>query len=277
MAKFEVAITKAQTNNAQLFESENILVTYSHPEPENPYFIEGTCDISKHNWKEINLTSKTKFEMVCISGSKKEIIFLGDADPSKSDFLKPREFSFSKQNRSSVKFVLKVFEEGNPKYIASSSNIKPIKLEHNEKSLFKFEAIMGNYAWDTGFQSSEGPIIYLNKDKLKVIDEWITNNDLLWRHIIMSKALKDGLLHYFQQKNNSGQDEEAWVKPWDIFIEKLGFELDESLFSEGLNEEIIDQQAEKADEIVDKYCELDKTINSIERVMSFWEGDEEND
>jgi len=277
MAKFEVAITKAQTNNAQLFESENILVTYSHPEPENPYFIEGTCDISKHNWKEINLTSKSKFEMVCINGSKTENILLGDADPDKEDFLHPKEFSFSKHSQSPVKFVLRVFEEGNPKYIASSSNIRPIKLEHDEKSLFKFEALMGNYAWDTGFQSGDGPIIYLNKDKLKLIDEWIMNDDLLWRDIIMSKALKDGLLHYFQQKENSGQDEEAWVRTWDIFIENLGFELDENLFSEGLDEEIIDQQKDKADEVVDKYCELHKTISSIERVMSSAEGGNENE
>ncbi len=268
MSKFEVAITKAQKNPSITFETKKIILTFWYPDENEPFLIEGLCDFSAVDWSNIPLSSNTKFELLCKSGTQLEYIDLGHADPSKDDFKNPRKFRFIKENKGSVTYVLKVFEDKKDFYIAVSQNISATKTNANEKSLFQFHPFQGNYSFDFGFEPEEGPIIYLNKDKLNLIDNWITSDDFLWGLLIKPKALKDGLVHYFQQKNNLAQYNYPWVNHWKAFLESLKIEIDDELFSDGLDEEFINEQLKKAEDIVNAYCEIDKNIEKIQKLMS---------
>lgn len=276
MSKFEVKLTKAQNNQAIFFDSKKIIITFYYPDENNPFYIEGQCDFSAIDWSKFSLSSKSKFELACISGSQREYIDLGHADPNKSDFKTPRQFKYTKENKDSVTYVLKIYEDKKAQYIAISQNIKATKINSNEEGLFKFEPFHGNYSFETGFDLSDGPIIYINKDKLPLIDKWIIKEDFLWKHLILPRALKDGLLHYFQQKNNTAQYEYQWKNNWEVFLENLGFEIEEELFSEGLDDDLINDQIKQAEEIVNIYCEMDKNIEKIQTIMNSVIGEEDD-
>lgn len=266
MSKFEVAITKAQKNSAIFFDSKNILVSYFYPNADNPLEIEGECDFSSMDWSNIPLSMNTKFELACLCGSQLEYISLGHADPNKKDFHTTRTFKFTAQNSAPIKFVLKVYEDKKSQFIATSYNITPLKVNSNERSIFNYAPLSGNYAFDLGFDVEEGPTLYLNKEEFPLIENWLGNESSIWFHLILPKALKDGLMHYFQEKNNTAQYEQVWVKKWETFIENLGFEIDDSLYSQGVDQELISVQESKAADIVNAYCEKAKTIEKMKRI-----------
>ena len=114
--------------------------------------------------------------------------------------------------------------------------------------------------------NQEVKIIFLNNDEFRLIDNWIANEDSIWRHLILPKALKEGLMHYLQQRNN-GQFEQTWIRNWDTFLEKLGIDIDDELFTSGVEEDSLSEQNSKAREIVNIYCEHAKTIESIQKLM----------
>ena len=133
MSKFEVAITKAQKNAAVHIDAKDIIISYFYPDEENPFIIEGECNFSSTDWSQIPLSSKTKFELACVYGTQRAYISLGHADPSKDDFNTPRTFKLSKQNNSQVTFVLHVYEDKKSQYIATSNNIRALKINSNEE------------------------------------------------------------------------------------------------------------------------------------------------
>ena len=84
------------------------------------------------------------------------------------------------------------------------------------------------------------------------------------------------MLHYFQQKNNTAQYDYKWKNNWEVFLENLGFEIEEELFSEGLDDGLINDQLKQAEEIVNTYCEMDKNIEKIQTIMNSDIGEEDD-
>ncbi len=265
MDKFESTITEANNHPISIIDNREIVIGYGYGEVNS---LETTVeiDISLVDWKNIDkFDSSCELEVICICEKQRWIEELGKIDPKDPNSL-TRTFTFLRDSETTPFFLVNVFKPKQKIYVANSHRIAGQQQVSDEEGLFNWEPIVGNYAWDVGFISDIGPTIFINQEKLSLMQEWLLNDRLLWKSLMIPTCLRQSLTLYFQHRNDSGGENEPWVQKYEIFVKELGFDLDETLFTNDIDME--PEQRQKAQEITDRYCELSGTITNIKSIMS---------
>ena len=263
MQKFESAITDANNYPVPVIDNREVFITYAYGELE-PLETQVEIDISSVNWSQIKLDPSCELEVICICEKQRVHKSLGTFDINDPSTL-VRSFSFNRDSETTPFFLVNIYKPSQDLYVAISHRVAGSLYNTDEEGLFNWEPFQGDYAWDVGFISDKGPTIFINQEKLSLMQDWLLNEKLLWQSLIIPTCMRQCITLYFQHRNDSGGENESWTEKYETLIKELGFEIEESLFSNDIEKE--SEQKEKAEEITNRYCELNGTIQNIKSIM----------
>lgn len=166
-----------------------------------------------------------RFDMGTVTKHRRENIPLGDLDASES-----------------LRFRILVYEEGNPRLLASAENLRPRDESQSESLLAMEPAELGQLLWKLDF-TSEGPVLKFNSAVFPSATG--VENYLPFAALVLPEAVRK-IIQEIAAQPDVLDDEADPLSSWANWIDSFGLERPDDLDD--------DERAEWCNRVIDAFC-----------------------